>query len=435
MTDALRAVSPNVTWPTKRLRFLASINDRTLSESTPRDAPLRYMDISSVNSDGSTQGPEEMQFEDAPSRARRLPRSGDTAVSTVRPYLKAIAFVDDSLSDCVWSTGFALLSPGPELHPRFLYYVARSGRFVAEVQRRSVGVSYPAVNADDIADIACPVPLLEEQRRIADLLDAEVEQIDRLAALRHRTRALLTERSFAEMSRRTLGSERAGRCDRLPDRLPDGWRSVRLKFVARLQAGVTLGKVYGRDELVRRPYLRVANVQDGFLNLGEIAEIELPADEALRYELAPGDVLMTEGGDRDKLGRGCVWRGQIERCLHQNHVFAVRPAQELLRPEFLASTMSSSHGKSYFESTAHQTTNLASTNSTKLMNLPVPLPPLGEQERIVRESAEAQREQDSLDRLLSAQLVAYAERRDALITAAVTGELDPTSYRDSAVAA
>jgi type I restriction enzyme S subunit len=308
--------------------------------------------------------------------------------------------------------------------------VTRAKWFVAEIQRRSVGVSYPAINGDDIGDILCPVPPLEEQRRITELLDAEIRSLNSSIWRLRRLRALSEERMVAYRSFR-LG------CDR-PLRsgfdLPPGWRLTRLKFLARLQTGVTLGKDYGEAALVECPYLRVANVLDGRVDLDDVRSIKVPAQETARYELRAGDVLMTEGGDNDKLGRGTVWGGEIPSCLHQNHVFAVRVDSARLRPEFLAAVMSSTHGKAYFQSTAHQTTNLASTNSAKLMNLPIPSPPLREQDRLLQEFAKKGRLTERLNQALSRHQGVLTEHRDALITAAVTGQLDPTSYRRSAVA-
>ena len=181
-------------WMQKRLRFVASINERQLAADTPPDRPIHYMDISSVDGDGSLKEPQSMLFESAPSRARRLAREGDTAISTVRTYLKAIAFIDKAYSDCIWSTGFAIVSPSPELDPRFLYYVMRSPSFLAEIERRSVGISYPAINVGDLADIFCPVPPLDEQRRVAARLDEANRRLGELVAAINRQVRLLGER-------------------------------------------------------------------------------------------------------------------------------------------------------------------------------------------------------------------------------------------------
>jgi type I restriction enzyme S subunit len=206
MTDQLlSAYTLPEHWPAKRLRFLASINALTLPEDTAPERVLRYMDISSVNGDGSTNDAQEMPFENAPTRARRLTILGDTVISTVRTYLKAITFVDHSCADCTWSTGFTTVTPSPELHPRFLYYVARSNWFIAEIQRRAVGVSYPAVSPEDISDILCPVPPLDEQRRISDLLDTEVEKIDQLTRRLATLAELLAERRNAVVTAAVIG--------------------------------------------------------------------------------------------------------------------------------------------------------------------------------------------------------------------------------------
>ncbi|CAM5687442.1 restriction endonuclease subunit S [Streptomyces griseorubiginosus] len=166
-------------------------------------------------------------------------------------------------------------------------------------------------------------------------------------------------------------------------RLPDTYELVRLGYVARLQNGLTVdAKRDVTGDVVTRPYLRVANVQAGSLSLESVTEITVPRSVARRSTLRPGDVLMTEGGDLDKLGRGTVWQGELEGCLHQNHVFAIRPLPQRLNGRFLAYLTQSHYGRHYFESTGTRTTNLASTNSNKIQSFPLPLPPLGEQRRI-----------------------------------------------------
>jgi type I restriction enzyme S subunit len=128
----------------------------------------------------------------------------------------------------------------------------------------------------------------------------------------------------------------------------------------------------------------VANVQDGYLDLSDIKTIHILAHEEERYRLRVGDVLMNEGGDFDKLGRGTVWQGQIPRCLHQNHVFRVRCHGESLKPWFLAALTESYLGKSYFVRSSKQTTNLATINSTQIKAFPLRLPSSQEQDQIVR---------------------------------------------------
>ena len=124
-------------------------------------------------------------------------------------------------------------------------------------------------------------------------------------------------------------------------------------------------------------------MQDGYLDLSEIKTIRLRATELQRYSLQVGDVLLTEGGDFDKLGRGYLWNGQLQDCVHQNHIFAVRTDSIRLLPEFFAYLVQSPYGKAYFLSVAHKTTNLACINSSKLKAFPLLLPELSEQRGIV----------------------------------------------------
>ncbi|MGV0761146.1 restriction endonuclease subunit S [Tistrella mobilis] len=163
--------------------------------------------------------------------------------------------------------------------------------------------------------------------------------------------------------------------------LPVGWKKTTLDDVAEVQTGIAKGKAINGASATL-PYLRVANVQDGYVDLSVVKEITLKPSEVKRYSLRKGDVLFTEGGDFDKLGRGAVWNGQIEPCLHQNHVFAVRPNPKRLLPEFLALQAASHYGRRYFQMSSKQSTNLASINSTQLKQFPVLLPPLPEQHKI-----------------------------------------------------
>lgn len=163
--------------------------------------------------------------------------------------------------------------------------------------------------------------------------------------------------------------------------LPEGWRVVRLDRVAEVRTGLAKGKP-STAGAVSLPYLRVANVQDGHLDLSEVKLIDVHPDHVARYALKAGDILMTEGGDFDKLGRGAVWQAQIQPCLHQNHVFAVRAAEDKVDPGYLSSLAASEYGRAYFLSCAKRSTNLASINSSQLKAFPVVLPPIEEQRRI-----------------------------------------------------
>lgn len=159
------------------LKYLVKINPAALREDTPLDYEIRYIDISSVSSHGEVIDVTVMPFRDAPSRARRIVKVGDTIVSTVRTYLKAIAYVDGDDKSLICSTGFAVLRPGPRIDPRFLFYWTRSNLFIDEICARSTGVSYPAINAHEIGSIPFPVMDMHRQQAIAAFLDDKLAQL------------------------------------------------------------------------------------------------------------------------------------------------------------------------------------------------------------------------------------------------------------------
>ncbi len=200
--------------------------------------------------------------------------------------------------------------------------------------------------------------------------------------------------------------------------IPTSWARVRLDSVAFVQTGIAKGKAV-HEPSIELPYLRVANVQAGYLNLNEIKTIELPTRLVTRYQLKQGDVLLTEGGDFDKLGRGTVWNSQIECCLHQNHVFAVRPNHNVLSSEFLSYLTGSEYGRRYFLSCAKQTTNLASINSSQLKAFPVLLPSIEEQKRIVAVLKQADTAIDLTEQLIAAK----QQRKKGLMQRLLTGQV------------
>jgi type I restriction enzyme S subunit len=183
--DWLREV-PNQ-WKIRKLKYIASINDEALPETTPPETELVYVDIGSIDPVRGIVDMERLAFDHAPSRARRIVRDGDSIISTVRTYLQAIASIVDPPSNLIVSTGFAAVRPR-SVDPRFLSYAVREKRFVETIVARSVGVSYPATNAADIASIKLPLPDLLEQRVIADYLDTQTTRLDALIA---KNRALI----------------------------------------------------------------------------------------------------------------------------------------------------------------------------------------------------------------------------------------------------
>lgn len=179
------------------------------------------------------------------------------------------------------------------------------------------------------------------------------------------------------------------------------WHYASLEDVAEIQTG--LSKSASRQgEFVTMPYLRVANVQDGHFDLSEVKTIKVPKESVERFRVRPNDVILTEGGDFDKLGRGAVWSGQIKDCVHQNHLFVVRPDPKQLNVRFFAYQTQGPRGRAYFQSCSKQSTNLASINSTQLKQFPTALPPLPEQRKITDILSTWDEALENLDALIAA---------------------------------
>lgn len=183
--------------------------------------------------------------------------------------------------------------------------------------------------------------------------------------------------------------------DEIPFELPKGWVWCRLGEIINLVSGVTLGKTY-KEPLIKVPYLRVANVQRGFVDITNLKDLHVPQHEIEKYALSKGDLVMIEGGDWDKVGRCAIWNGEIEPCIHQNHVFRLRFLGNISN-NWSELFLNSPVARRYFESCSKQTTNLASINKTQLTNTIFPLPPLTEQSRIATKVEKLMRLVDQLD--------------------------------------
>ena len=164
--------------------------------------------------------------------------------------------------------------------------------------------------------------------------------------------------------------------------IPSEWDVSTLgKFIA-IDSGISIGRKYELETpLVEVPYLRVANVQGDHLDLSDVATIMVTPEEAEKYRLKAGQLLMTEGGDRDKLGRGCLWNGEIENCIHQNHVFSVQ-TDDRLTVRYLDYLTTSEVARVYFDVTAKKTTNLACTSKSTIQKFVIPIPSVTEQRAI-----------------------------------------------------
>lgn len=278
---------------------------------------------------------------------------------------------------------FALRSRGA-IEPQYLmHYLLQSSVRQRAAHAMTGAVGLRRVPRGFLAALRIPLPPLPEQRRIISAIEDRIRRIEiqcnSLRSILARVSSMqeqITPTWVVGRHAETYGSLTPADVDDgiLPELRP-GWEWRRLGEIAEVVGGVTKdSKKQSDPSFVEVPYLRVANVQRGVLDLDNVSTIRVPESKAAQLFLQPGDVLLNEGGDRDKLGRGWVWEGQIENCIHQNHVFRARIHSHLVHPKIIA-WHANGFGKAWCERNGKQTTNLASISLKKIRQLPVPVPP------------------------------------------------------------
>lgn len=347
---------------------------------------------------------------------------GDVLFGKLRPYLAKCVVAD---TDGVCSSEFLVLSPSDEVVPAYLNATMLMQEFIDAVDASTYGAKMPRADWGFIGQQRLPLPPPDEQQAIADYLDAETARIDTLIHEKDELIGLLREARSSRISEIISGDGLPGAPTGNPwtPHLPEGWELKRLKHLAQVRSGLAKGKDSGGSPTVELPYLRVANVQEGSLDLREISTMPVEVDAVERFSLMEGDVLMNEGGDYDKVGRGAVWTGEISPCLHQNHVFAVRPVERSLS-EWLSAITQTQYAKFYFMNNAKQSTNLASISQTNVKELPILLPPKNQREALLEKLGAELAAFDALIAHTHEEVTLLKELRTATIADAVLGRID-----------
>jgi type I restriction enzyme S subunit len=398
-----------VTFAALPLKYAASLNDDKLPESTDPNQEFRYLDIGSVGRGYLTAPPESLTFVAAPSRARRLVAPGDTIISTVRTYLRAVWAVEGSTDDLVVSTGFAVVRPR-KLDAGFLRWAVQADTFIEEVVGRSTGVSYPAINPGDLAMVPVHMPPADQQRRIADFLDSETARIDALIAAKQQM-CLVAESAARSMLDEAVGGT--------------GWRRAPLRrFVSALTQG-TSGIAGSRPaEGAEWGLLKLSAVRNGEFRPGEnkVVDDTFPVDERLRP--VAGDLLVTRSNTPAYVGDACAVRSDGGQVLLPDLIYRLR-LDDRLDPVFASMALRSAEARHTLSSAARGTSqSMVKLRGEDILNVIVPVPPLAEQQAIVQHHDTRMERVNSLVSTLAAQIELLRERRQALITAAVTGEIE-----------
>ena len=428
-----------VHWDVKKLKYSVSINDEVLPEATDPSYEMSYVDISSVDQIRGIVAVEDMVFEDAPSRARRVVRDGDTIVSTVRTYLRAIAPVWNPADNTIVSTGFAVVRPR-RVSPAFLSYALREAGFIDVIVAHSTGVSYPAVNASVIGTLPIPLPERDEQRAIADYLDGETLKIDTLVAKKRMLIKRVKEKRTALISRTVTSglppdAARAAGLDPHPKLKPTGidWlgdvpEHWDIRRIATESTKITNGFVGPtRDILVDDGvrYLQSLHIKSNRIVFARpyFVEYEWSVGHS-KSILAADDVLIVQTGD---IGQVAVVPEEFAGA-NCHALIIVSPRRDRLSGAFLAQFLSSTFG--FDELKRIQTGALhPHLNCGLVRDVRFPLPPMQEQVAIVDFlNAEITKIDTMIDKVRTA-IERLLEYRSALITAAVTGKIDVSGTR------
>ncbi len=404
-------------WVTKRLKYISTINDETLPETTAPDYEMLYVDIGSVDATEGIQKKEPMIFETAPSRARRIVRDGDTIVSTVRTYLRAVAAIRNPEDDLIVSTGFAVVRP-KGIDPNYLAYCLRSSYFIETVVSRSVGVSYPATNPTDVSCIELPLPPIDRQRAIARFLDAKTAQIDALVAQKRQFIDKLKEKRQALIARtvtRGLPPEAAKAAGLEPNpemkdsgvdwlgRVPKHWTAKAVRYIFRNcdSRRIPLSSEERADLEKLYPYYGASGVID--------MVDDYLFDEPLVLVAEDGANLLSRSTPLAFLATGKYWVN--------NHAHILKPLAGDIR--YWVATLETFDFSPLITGAAQP-----KLTADRLGGIQLPVPPANEQAAIADYLAAKTGELDALVGQAVEVVDRLTEYRQALITSAVTGKID-----------
>ncbi|MBI2783095.1 MAG: restriction endonuclease subunit S [Gammaproteobacteria bacterium] len=424
-------------WEVQRLKNWVTINRHTLGEDTPADYEFDYLDIGAVTTGRLAKHPVRLRFADAPSRARRVLQSGDTIVSTVRTYLKAVLTVNECSQPLVASTGFAVLSPRADTTPRCLGYVAQSDAFTNQVTAESVGIAYPAISETRLGNIAVTLPPPDEQAAIVRFLDWANGRLERAIRAKRKVIALLGEQKQAIIHRAVTGKDEVRMMkdengnssfilqpSSLPRKpsgipwlgdIPQHWEVRRMKSLSLVKRGASprpIADMRYFDESGEYAWVRIKDVTASNRYLETTTERLSELGKSRSVPLEPGAIFLSIAGS---VGKPII--SKIKCCIHDGFVYF---PQFRGNAEFLLYVFSS--GRVY-DGLGKLGTQL-NLNTETVGSIRVPLPEVAEQEHIV---AFLNRELSTFEVAISRlnrEIELLREYRTRLVADVVTGKLD-----------
>jgi type I restriction enzyme S subunit len=408
-------------WDLKRLILLASINDDALPEHTSPDFEMEYLDISSVTPGSKRLAAESMKFGGAPSRARRIVKHGDVLVSTVRTYLRAIAPIIDPPDNLIASTGFAVIRPKHECSSIFLNYALQASNFIEEVIARSTGVSYPTISAHELGFIKLPIPQqMQEQECIGQFIETEITKLDALIDLQRRLIEILKEKRQAVISdavtkglnanvpMKKSGIEWLGE-------VPAHWTMNRIRFLFRQEK---------RQLHADKPVLSVYRDYGVILKASRDDNMNKTPEDLSAYQLVnPNDLVV----NKMKAWQGSLGVSSLEGITSPDYVVFAPTHQEC--SAFLHFLFRSQQMVSIYRSISNGIRPAQwRLEPDVFLGLPVFLPPSEEQRELASFIEQQTLNFDCLISETEGAIALLQERRNVIISSAVTGKIDVSAY-------
>ncbi len=343
------------------IKTVEEINQYIGATVNPLDNPDTVYELYSVPSFES-QHPEIINGSDIGS-SKITVDEGDVLVCKINPRINRVWVVKRHTSYPLLASSEWIVIRNRDIDSGYLkwYFASPTFRNLLVSQVAGIGGSLTRAQPKQVAKYPVPVVGKEEQHRIASVLDKVNDLIAKRRAQMDKL-DLLVKARFVEM----FGD---------PVLNPMKWPEQYLENMADIVSGITKGRKTKETELIEVPYMAVSNVKDGYIDWTTVKTILATKSEIEQYRLLPDDVLMTEGGDPDKLGRGAIIQKPLENCIHQNHIFRVRLDENILLPPYFAEFLQHQKAKQYFLRCAKQTTGIASINMRQLKELPILVPP------------------------------------------------------------
>ena len=351
------------------IKAIEEINEYTGESINPLNFPDQKFELYSVPSFETGQ-PQIVYGSEIGSNKQQVQKN-DILLCKINPRINRVWKVTQYTEFPMLASSEWIVIRSSQIYPDYLRWFFSSDNFrtLLVSQVAGIGGSLTRAQPKQVKKYGVPIPSYQRQKYIAETLD----RISKLISLRKQQLVKLDElvkARFVEM----FGDMFIN---------PMNWPECSLESVADIVSGITKGRKVNSSNLSEVPYMAVYNVKDGYIDWTTVKTILATNAEIEQYRLLPNDILMTEGGDPDKLGRGAIIKKPPENCIHQNHIFRVRFNNETILPEFFAEYLQHAKAKKYFLRCAKQTTGIASINMKQLRALPVLMPPLSEQKVFV----------------------------------------------------